>query len=253
MLNLIEHKRVVWDVQSYLELWKLEPSYKLTMKFFSTLFKFSRFTHSLNFTLAFHSSFLPEEIIKISRSANFRIVITEDYSDFSSLLDAKTILISKDKHFYQFLKRFSSARILNIVNETEMIYYTDSFLDLKYGYFYFKDYNLWSAAMPSKRLNFPGVRKSGPSHAYKFNRGIFKSNDTHRFFQRPTVFDPIRKKTNIIFQESLNIPEQNFNIHKLEKRLSKKYFRLLPSISRVKEAINRSQGILKSYEQKKIK
>lgn len=231
--------KVTIDAQCFLERFPTEP-YKQTMKFLSLLLRTIKITKTLNITIAFHESTLPKEIIDILIKSKFNVVTTKDYSDFSLFTDSETILVTKDKIFYQFLKSNENARILNIVN-SEFVYYTASAMDIRFGYYYHKDFILWASSLPSKRLNFPGVFQANLRQANFFNRKIYHNNNQHRYYQRPTVFLPQSKKTSINFPEKLFYEYPIVNIKKFESLLSRKYGYLLPFLHRVLVTLERSR------------
>lgn len=230
--------KITFDAQSYLEHFPTDPRSQ-TVKFLSTLFRIIKITKSLNITIAFHESNIPPEITNILTRSKFNVVITKDYADFASFTDSTTILVSKDKIFYQFLKAYENTRILNIIN-SEFVYYTANAMDIRYGYYYHNDFILWASAYKSTRLNFPGVLKANLRQANFFNRKIYHDNNQHRYYQRPAIFLPQLQKTKINFPKELYYEYPTVDLTKLERILTNKYGNLLPFFRRVQSTLKRS-------------
>lgn len=238
---MFDQQKITWDVQSYLERYSNDP-YEQGKEFFISLLRIIKITKSTQVIIAFHAQNIPKEIHQILKNSNFEIQITNDYSEFANFTDAKTILVSKDRVFFQFLKFHKDTKILNLLFGNQFVYYTASALDCRYGYYYYKDYIFWAAAMKSQRLNFPGVKKSGPLHAYNFNQRKFKNNNVHRFYQRPYIFQPQYEKTYIPFKQNLFFECKQPNFEKLKEELQQYYPRLVPLLIRTQETLKRSKN-----------
>lgn len=243
--------KVTFDVQSFLERLPTDR-HPQTVRLLSTLFRIIKITKTLNITVAFHESNIPPEFSNILSRVKFNTVITKDYSEFSSFTDSNTILVTKDKIFYQFLKSYENARILNLIN-SEFVYYTADAMDIRYGYYYHDDFILWSSSIPSKRLNFPGVFKANLRQANFFNRKIYHDNNQHRFYQRPSIFLPQLQKTKINFPKELFLDYPVIDLIKLDRILINKYGSLHPFFTRIQSTLKRSLFARENLSPKKSK
>lgn len=198
--------------------------YDLSLRLILLSLRTMKITKTPFIIFAYQTSDEIPQSFKTIFSPHFTFFETKDYSDYASILSYKTILVSKDRIFYQFLKKFPlTSKMANILCGGEYNIYTSSFLDSHYGLYHYEDYVLWSSTIPSKRLSFPGVPKASLKECHFFNKKNFRSTNTHRFFQRPTIYLPHKKKTVIDFKKDLFLELPTPNLHSLHDSLSKHF------------------------------
>lgn len=177
------NQRIIFDFQSFLE----NNTWNLPLKFFCSLFRVWKKFPSKNIVVVFHSNNIEKKIHKILKKSNFSIAYVEDYASFSNFLTQDSIIVSNDKIFLPYLKKYPNSKICKVIADQLAVIQNKNLRTL-YGAYEYEDYFLFSLLQESKRLNLSRI-KGKLQHCKDFNLGIYRDCISHRFFQRPIRYE----------------------------------------------------------------
>lgn len=235
---------LIIDCQSIFE--KLNNSINLELDFFCMVFRVMKSAATDNILFVFHFNNIPKRIHKIVKRAGFKTAYTSAYSAFNQFLSYNSILLTYDKIFYQLLTYSSDARIANTILR-QTVFYKQSYISFLYGKVTNRDMQLYATLQESKRCNLekiPGNMKS----CIDFNRRKYISSPSHRFFQRPEVFNRRKQISVINFDYALQYDFPELENNRIEETLDEYLPSILPFWKRVYKRIQNSKKAKELHE-----